>query len=233
MSTLAVITIGQAPRVDVTPELAAILGEGVRLVEHGALDPLDAGAIAALAPPAGATEGVLTSRLRDGSHAVFTHAGVEPLLADAIARGEADGADATLIICGSHFPEFPHARPLFTLEPLACAAMRGLLSGFPGRRLGVVAPLAEQVDEAVVRWRDRAGAQVSGTAVASPYTDSVQAIAHAAASLAASSDLVVLDCAGYGREAASAARRACAESGSPVPVVTVRTLGAHVLASLL
>ena len=42
MSMLSVVTIGQAPRVDVTPELAEILGDGVRIVEHGALDPLAA-----------------------------------------------------------------------------------------------------------------------------------------------------------------------------------------------
>lgn len=232
MSTLAVVTIGQAPRVDVTPELAGILGDRVRIVEHGALDELSPERIAALAPAPGAP-GVLTSRLRDGGHAVFTHGDVEPLLADAIARGEADGADATLIICASHFPRFPHTRPLFTLEPLVQAAVRGLLSGFDGARLGIVAPLPDQVDEAVDRWSAGVGAVIGGAVAASPYADSIAGIAAMTASIAAGCDLIVLDCIGYGREAERAARSACAAAAHPVPVVTVRSLGARVLAAIL
>ncbi len=232
MSTLSVVTIGQAPRIDVTPELAEILGAGVRIVEHGALDELTPEQIVDLAPSPGAV-GVLTSRLRDGGHAVFTHAAVEPLLAQAIVRGESEGADATLLICSSHFPEFPHARPVFALEPLAHAAVRGLLSGFDAPRLGVVNPLADQLDEGVARWQRSVGAVIGGAAAASPYADSVDDIARAAASIAGSSDLIVLDCIGYGREAERAARAACAEAGHPVPVVTVRSLGARLLAAML
>lgn len=232
MSTLSVVTIGQAPRVDVTPELAGILGDGVRIVEHGALDGLTADQIAALAPAPGAS-GVLTSRLADGSYAVFTHDGVNPLLGRAIARGEAGGADATLLICSSHFPEFPHDKPVFALERLAHAGVHGLLSGFDAPRLGLVNPLADQVDDGIARWRDSIGAVIGGTAAASPYADSIDDIAAAAASIAPSSDLIVLDCIGYGRDAERAARAACADAGHPVPVVTVRAVGARLLAAML
>ena len=44
------VTIGQAPRVDVTPDLMKILGPQVELVEAGALDGLGAEQIAAMAP---------------------------------------------------------------------------------------------------------------------------------------------------------------------------------------
>lgn len=230
--TVSVVTIGQAPRVDVTPELAAIFGPGVRLIEHGALDPLDAEQIAALEPGPDA-EGVLTSRLRDGGSAVFTHAGIEPLLAAAIARGEAGGADATLVICASHFPAFPHVRPVFYLEPLAHSGLRGLLSGFDDPGLGVVSPLPEQCGSAVERWTAVAGARVTATAAASPYAGTIADTAAAAASLAPDCDLIVLDCVGYGAEAATAARAACAASGHDVPVVTVRSLGARLLSALL
>lgn len=232
MSTLSVVTIGQAPRVDVTPELAEILGERVRLVEHGALDLLGPEQIAALAPP-GVSSGVLTSRLRDGSHAVFTHRDVEPLLADAIARGEAGGADATLVICSSHFPAFRHTKPLFYLEPLAHAAVRGLLSGFDAPRLGLVNPLPDQVDEGAARWRNSVGAVIGGATAASPYADSIDHVAAAAASIAAASDVIVLDCIGYGRDAERASRAACAAAGHPVPVATVRSLGVRLLAAIL
>lgn len=232
MSTLSVVTIGQAPRVDVTPELAQMLGSSVDIIEHGALDLLNEAEIAALAPPAGA-DGVLTSRLRNGSSAVFTHEDVNPLVQAAISRGEAADADATLLICSSHFPPFQHERPLFFLEPLAHAAMAGLLSGYPQRRLGVVRPLADQTSDGEQGWRSGSAAHVTGLAAASPYTGTIEEIAAAAVTVAPEADVVVLDCIGYGAEMAATARAACADNGHPVPVVTVRSLGARLLAALL
>ena len=34
------VTIGQAPRVDITPDLKTIIGDGIEIVEAGALDGL-------------------------------------------------------------------------------------------------------------------------------------------------------------------------------------------------
>lgn len=225
---LSVVTIGQAPRVDVTPELRSLL-PGVELLEYGALDGLSPAEIAALRPAPG-SDGVLTSRLRDGGSATFTHRAIDPLVRDAIARGEADGADATVVICSSHFPEFTHAKPLFFLEPLAHAAMRGILSGIAQPRLGVLSPLPEQAGSARERWQEVSGAQVSAAGAASPYRDSVETIADRVAELAATSNVVVLDCIGYSAEMAAAGRDA---AGGGVPVLTVRALGASVLAAYL
>src|SRR5207249_542441 len=46
---IGMVTIGQAPRADVVPDMAALL-PGVEIVEAGALDGLDRTAIASLAP---------------------------------------------------------------------------------------------------------------------------------------------------------------------------------------
>ena len=40
MTKVGLITVGQAPRSDVVPDMAAILGGGVEIVEAGALDGL-------------------------------------------------------------------------------------------------------------------------------------------------------------------------------------------------
>lgn len=231
MATINIVTIGQAPRTDVTPELVEILGPAHRIIEHGALDLLDADGIAALAPQPGETE--FTSRLRDGGSAVFSHDAAIPLVQQAIARGEADGADASLLICSGHFPELEHTRPLFALEALAHSAMRGLLKGYARRRLGVVRPLPSQLGEAEELWAEVAEAGSVTAVAASPYAATVAEIAQAAASLAADSDVIVLDCIGYGGEAQDAARAACLDAGHQVEVTTVRALGAHLLAALL
>ena len=47
------VTIGQAPRVDITPDLKTIIGDGIEIVEAGALDGLTKEQIAAMAPHEG------------------------------------------------------------------------------------------------------------------------------------------------------------------------------------
>ena len=59
------VTIGQSPRVDVTPDLRRILGDGIELVESGAHDGLRRERIAGMAPREG--DYVLVTRLADGS----------------------------------------------------------------------------------------------------------------------------------------------------------------------
>ena len=50
MTKVGLITVGQAPRSDVVPDMAAILGGDVEIVEAGALDGLSREQIAPLAP---------------------------------------------------------------------------------------------------------------------------------------------------------------------------------------
>ena len=65
---VGLITIGQSPRSDVVPEMAAVIGPGVDVREAGALDGLTRPQIEAL-KPTGSDE-ILVTRLQDGT-AVF------------------------------------------------------------------------------------------------------------------------------------------------------------------
>ncbi len=49
-SVVGLVTIGQSPRSDVVPEIAALIGPGVDVQEAGALDGLGHSEIEALAP---------------------------------------------------------------------------------------------------------------------------------------------------------------------------------------
>src|SRR6185295_685956 len=65
MTKIGMITVGQAPRSDVVPDMAAILGGDVEIIEAGALDGLTREQIAPLAPEG--DDEILVTRLADGS----------------------------------------------------------------------------------------------------------------------------------------------------------------------
>src|SRR4029434_11109079 len=65
MTTVGLITVGQAPRRDVVPDMAAILGGDVEIVEAGALDGLTRAEMEPLAPEG--DDEILVTRLADGS----------------------------------------------------------------------------------------------------------------------------------------------------------------------
>ena len=62
---IGLVTIGQSPRVDVVPEMTAVMGPGVDVREAGALDGLSRAEIAALAPTG--DDEILVTRLAAGS----------------------------------------------------------------------------------------------------------------------------------------------------------------------
>ena len=95
MAKLGVVTIGQAPRTDMIPEMARHW-RGIEVVERGALDGMTAAQIAAV--PVRADDEVLTSRLLDGTAAVFGRDLVLPLLQQRITELEAAGVDAVLLV---------------------------------------------------------------------------------------------------------------------------------------
>lgn len=222
-STLGVVTIGQAPRVDLLPEMTPHLPPGVQVVEHGALDGMSEADIAALAPRGGET--ALTSRLASGKSAVFGHDQVMPLVQQAVQRSQDGGADVVLVVCSGAFPPLVCNVPLLLAEPLAQHGVAGLAAG---RRVGIIRPLESQLEDGRRRWQHILGGPFPATKAASPYTGGTDAVAAAAAELADLSDLLVLDCIGYDEEMRS---QAAAESRRPV--VLVRTTVARLTAELL
>ncbi|MHC6219284.1 AroM family protein [Arthrobacter sp. MMS24-S77] len=222
--TLGVITIGQTPRTDLTPELADLL-PGVGIVERGALDGLSASEIAELATVPG--DHVMTTRLRDGTAAVV---GQEPLVrrvqsAILDLQGE---ADVLLLACTGTFPEFIHHKPL--IEPdhvlahvLAAVAARS-------RRVGIICPLAEQEEDAKAKYRALLPGTVAlSTAAATPYSTDLAPISAAAKQLKNDgAEIIVLDCIGY-----SAQMRSEVIEATGLPVLLARSVAARIAAELL
>lgn len=213
---LGLVTIGQAPRSDLTDDVAPLL-DGVRAVEHGALDrdsfdgPEGERTRRAVAPVEG--EAPLISRLRDGRSVVLGHDALAPRMRAAVARCEADGAGATLLLCTGNFPPVPATRPLLYAEPLVQQGVRAITGGDP---VGIVCPLPAQAEDVGRRWTRLLEGPVR-VAPADPYGESAAyEVAEAARQLAARGcRWLVLDCIGY-TEAMRAAAGAAAGPGHPV-----------------
>ena len=187
MAKLGVVTIGQAPRADMVPEMARHWA-GVEVLERGALDHLSPAEVRAAEIRAG--DEVLTSRMRDGTSAVFGRDLALPGLQSAITALEGEGCDAVLLLCTGVFPPFSHVRPLYRASPLFVSGVEGLADGV----IGVICPLEAQRADSVDKFASRRVL----TAVADPYSASADVFAAAASDLAArGANLIVLDCMGY------------------------------------
>ncbi|HXU91994.1 MAG TPA: AroM family protein [Methylomirabilota bacterium] len=219
-AAIGLVTIGQSPRVDVVPDMAAILGPGVEIREAGALDGLARGEIDALAPTG--DDEILVTRLRDGTSVFLGKPKIVPLVEARIAALEGDGAALTALLCTGAFPRLRASRPLIQPQPLLLGLLRA--TSWPGR-LGVLTPSVRHVPQTQARWRrDGFDAVV---APLSPYEEEDAAAVQRAARAMTNggAGLIVMDCMGFRRKTRDELR---ALTG--VPVLLANLLLARVLA---
>jgi protein AroM len=220
---IGVLTIGQAPRADDTVvELRQVLGPGYAISERGALDDLSPGAIARLGPEPG--HYLLISLLRDGQSVRLSKQKILPLLQRGIDALGDDGADAILLLCTGTFPEFKSDRLIVQPQEALYHLVLGLAGR--GKRIGALTPLADQLAQARVKWREYGVDPI--LAAASPYS-AADEVTPAARDLAErGADLIFMDCMGYSlpmKARAKAAAGGC-------PVILARSAIARVLAEI-
>lgn len=220
---VAFFTIGQSPRSDVVPEMAPVLGAHVRIDEFGALDGLDADALAALAPRP--REYRFATRMRDGSQIELDAAAAEARLADVMRQADGQGYDILVPLCTG-----TAIAPMRTLVVEPQQVVDHLVAGLAQhcRKVGLVVPLEAQVDAFHMAVPLECETQVVH---ASPYeADVLQAARNfeAAGRELASCDLIVMHCMGY----AQSMRQAVAQA-SGRPVLLSNRLVAQALAQIL
>jgi protein AroM len=217
---IGMVTIGQAPRVDVVPEMADLIGPGVEIVERGALDGLAADTIAGLAPSG--DDEILVTRLVDGSAVFLGKSKISPLVQRRIEELEAAGVAMTVLLCTGTFKGLDARRPLIQPDRV----LQGVLNGvrFHGR-LGVVTPSERHVEQTGARWRSYGFDPV--VVASSPYHGDADTARAIEAFRAAGVGFVLLDCMGFRREAREALMQALG-----VPVVVANLLVARVVAEL-
>ncbi len=222
MKRIGTVTIGQAPRVDVVPEITSIIGPGVEIVEAGALDNLTKEEIAAFAPVEG--DYVLVTRLADGSSVQVAEKYITPRIIEKIQGHFANGIPLVFLLCTGEFPSFEEGGILVRPEKILFNTVSAVAKG---KRIGVLMPSADQLPQSSVRWGKLSGTVKS--VAASPYVDGPAAVKAAAEELKEwGADITILDCMGY-----TLAMQNTVRAITGKPAILGRGIAARVVAELV
>src|SRR5918992_1276585 len=140
---IAFVTIGQSPRVDMTPEIIERVGAPIEAVEVGALDDASREEIAAMAPPP--DENSLCTRLRDGTEVVIGKRKTGERLQRLLDRLDGEGFDAITLLCTGYFEHIGSKTLLIEAQRVVDATVDAMSLGC--RNLGLMVPLERQVKE--------------------------------------------------------------------------------------
>lgn len=202
MAVIAMLTIGQTPRADITADLRQLLPEAFILREYGALDGLSRAEAEALCGYEGEGE-LLVTRMAGETEMIRLSADkVFARLQGCIALAEAEGADIHLMACTGNFPVYDHQKPI--LYPGVCQREAALKLGAP---VGVLIPNEDQREQ-IAGWWAACGAPEVSLAVADPF-GALRGVEQAAKQLKEQgAQVLCLDCFGFTLEQKQAAERA-------------------------
>ncbi len=221
--TLGTVTIGQAPRSDLIPEMRLILGPDINVIEAGALDGMTLEEVERLYPERG--DYVLITRMADGTQVKIAERHILPRMQERIDRLVNQGAEVIALVCTGEFPPFECDRLIVKPQTLLAGVTAAVT---PGLRLAVFTPDVDQVPQAAARWARNTTASAVHVEPASPYGPS-KAITRAAEEARAwGSDIIVMDCMGY-----TLGMKAEVAAITGRPVILARSITARVLAELL
>lgn len=221
---LGTLTIGQAPRKDITPILATHLPAGAECIHAGVLDGLSKPEIAQRFAPQG-DEPILTTRLLDGSAVILGKGAVRDAVQQKLNQLEQQGCGIILLLCTGEFHGLRCQRAWLiepdAIVPPTAAALLG------DRQPGVLVPLPKQMHSEGRKWQAMRKAPVF--AAVSPYDGSEEELIAAAQSLKSQgADVITMDCMGYTEWHRERAQRA-----SGLPVLISNALIARLVAGLL
>ncbi len=217
--TLGLITIGQTPRHDLEAEFRRH-APNAEIVLAGALDGLERDELERIA--GGPQAYPLLTRLANGSTLIIDRSRLIPFIERAISRLARLEPTAMALLCAGDMPKFTTRCPLLIPGILVPGTVKACART---TSIGVVTPVAGQVEAARAKWQ--ADGFAPKVTHASPFEP--LEIERAAAEMRdASVELIVLDCMGHGREY----RRRFAEL-SGRPVLTAQAIVARIAAELL
>lgn len=219
------LTIGQAPRLDLSHAIERDLPPHL-VVEHlGALDGLDRAAAERRFSPA---EGRpwLISRIADGETVVLDAQAIGRQLQYCIDCLDEGGADVIVLLCTGEFPAL-RTKHAWLVEPdaVVCNSVASLLKG---ALAGIIVPLPQQVEEARVKWQRLDKPPLFATA--SPYEPEPTELIETAVSLQdQGAQALILDCMGYGPHH----KQALQSAGCRLPVLVSGSVVAGALSAFL
>lgn len=222
-SKIGLITIGQAPRTDITPDLKEIWHDKLEIIEAGLLDDLTPEQIEELKPSR--EETILVSRLRDGTSVTLAEERIMPLMQEKISLLEKQ-VELIALMCTGEFSLLQAQVPVIQPDSILRNTVKGILK--PGQKLGIFVPQEEQKKAMISIWTSYlAKLQVEIISeAASPYGE-MQDIMDTADKFT-EVNLIVLDCMGYNKIMKERIKEITSK-----PVVLPRTLIARIISELL
>ncbi len=190
------------------------------LLQAGALDGLDDGQIASLAPAG--DELPLVTRLEDGREIVISKPRIIPYMEQAIERVEEAGATQICVLCTGEFALSSKRAMLVYPDKVLAGVVDGL---FPSGRLGVLMPHAGQIGWALEKWA-RPGRELVADWV-SPYQAEANPKVVFGRLAEAGVEGVVLDCMGFGPEIAAVGQQL-----TRLPVIQANRMVGAVLSAM-
>jgi protein AroM len=185
------VTIGQAPRPDITADILAVLGKEYSVIERGALDGLSAAGIARLYPQPG--QDVLVTRLTDGSVVQVAERHITPLVQQKVNGLFEEGIPLVVLLCTGDFPGFQAngvvLRPQELVNDAAAVLAKGKLTG-------VLCPTPAHILQMKRQWSAVLGAEPRVRA-ASPYLGMAEVEPAVRELKQAGVQVVILDCIAY------------------------------------
>lgn len=186
---VGLLTIGQSPREDVVPEMEPFFLPRIKILEKGLLDNLSPEEIERLQP--GIRELPLVTRLRKGSQVQLSEKKITSLMPEAIDSMKTKmKVKAVGVLCTHDFPKTKSSLTvIFPFDYLKFLITRILKV----RRLGVVAPLENQIKIAKKKWKK----EKVIVEVKSPYAKGKSWKEIAQNFSQEKVEAVILDCIGY------------------------------------
>jgi|SRR5699024_35897 len=148
MKKLGVLTIGQSPRLDISPLFTEVLDNKVEVVERGALDSLDEEGLKNIQPRKNDTTYV--SKLRNGAAIKINKDKLLPLLQKELDFLE-DEVDMTMMLCTGDFPELSSNKLILFPDKILNNIVNIVLNN---GKLGLIIPLEEQKEKSTKKWRN-------------------------------------------------------------------------------
>lgn len=190
---IGAVTIGQSPRVDIIPEIQAIVGSGVEIVERGALDGLSLKDVNDFYPAP--SDSVLVTRMQDGTEVKVNKMHVVARLKNCILELEDEGIEISILLCTEDFPEIESKSLLLRSDRILQSMVHAILSK---GEIGVIVPSFDQIQTTKEKWNSTGISVVMETV--SPYSgteEQVIGIANKFKDLRV--DMTILDCIGFTR----------------------------------
>jgi protein AroM len=222
LKRVGMITIGQAPRIDIVPEMREVIGPEIEIMEAGALDGLTLEEVKRFYPRRG--DYILCTRMSDGTEVVVAKRFILPRVQQCIDLLTERGAEILVFICTGHFPPFSSKRLFVEAQKILDHFILALHG--ENERMGLLIPLSGQIEQARRKYRRLKGEMIIRSA--SPYASEDEVTQTAKELKKADPHLIVMHCMGYTQDMK---KKVMEVTGKPT--ILARTLVARTLKEML